>query len=200
MTGRRLRRVPDYVGRETFCMTYGDGVSDVNIRRLLDFHTSSGLSATLTAVRPPGRFGALELGEAKVDGFQEKPVEDGGWINGGLFVLSPAVLDHIASDATVCGAGAARAPRTRGSAWLYGPHEAPGRLVSDVIQSLIEGDRPTAQMALRRATSCTCSMWGGLLPLFWTATSQDLSTSRRAAAGRCGRSSRLSAHSSKRPI
>ena len=101
MTGGRLRRVADYVGRETFCMTYGDGVSDVNIRQLLDFHTASGLLATLTAVRPPGRFGALELDEVKVDGFQEKPVGDGGWINGGFFVLSPAVLDYIAGDDTV---------------------------------------------------------------------------------------------------
>jgi glucose-1-phosphate cytidylyltransferase len=101
MTGGRLRRVAEYVGRETFCMTYGDGVSDVNIRQLLDFHTASGLLATLTAVRPPGRFGALDLGETKVDGFQEKPVGDGGWINGGFFVLSPAVFDYIAGDGTV---------------------------------------------------------------------------------------------------
>ena len=82
-------------------MTYGDGVSDVNIRRLIDFHTANGLSATLTAVRPPGRFGALELDEVKVDAFQEKPAGDGGWINGGFFVLSPAVLDYIAGDDTV---------------------------------------------------------------------------------------------------
>ena len=82
-------------------MTYGDGVSDVNIRRLLDFHAASGLLATLTAVRPPGRFGALELDEARVVAFQEKPVGDGGWINGGFFVLSPAVLDYIAGDDTV---------------------------------------------------------------------------------------------------
>jgi len=101
MTGGRLRRVADYLDNETFCMTYGDGVSDVDIRRLLDFHTASGLSATLTAVRPPGRFGALALDDVRVDAFQEKPVGDGGWINGGFFVLSPAVLDYIDSDDTV---------------------------------------------------------------------------------------------------
>ena len=101
MTGGRLRRVAEYVGQETFCMTYGDGVSDLNIRQLIDFHTASGLLATLTAVRPPGRFGALELDEARVDAFQEKPIGDGGWINGGFFVLSPAVLDYIAGDGTV---------------------------------------------------------------------------------------------------
>ena len=100
MTGGRLRRVADYIGDETFCMTYGDGVSDVNIRRLVDFHTASGRLATLTAVRPPGRFGALELDEAKVVAFQEKPVGDACWINGGFFVLSPAVLDLIAGDDT----------------------------------------------------------------------------------------------------
>ena len=101
MTGGRLRRVAEYIGNETFCMTYGDGVSDVNIRQLIDFHRANGRLATLTAVRPPGRFGALELDETRVDAFQEKPIGDGGWINGGFFVLSPAVLDYIAGDATV---------------------------------------------------------------------------------------------------
>jgi glucose-1-phosphate cytidylyltransferase len=101
MTGGRIRRVAKYVGHETFCMTYGDGVSDVNVRQLIDFHSASGLLATLTAVRPPGRFGALELDEARVDAFQEKPIGDGGWINGGFFVLSPAVLDYIAGDGTI---------------------------------------------------------------------------------------------------
>jgi len=101
MTGGRLRRVAEYLGQEAFCMTYGDGVSDVNIRRLIDFHTANGLAATLTAVRPPGRFGALKLDDVKVDAFQEKPAGDGGWINGGFFVLSPAVLGYIAGDYTV---------------------------------------------------------------------------------------------------
>jgi glucose-1-phosphate cytidylyltransferase len=101
MTGGRLRRVAGYLGRETFCMTYGDGVADIDIRRLLDFHTAHGLLATLTAVRAPGRFGALELDDGRVGAFREKPMGDGGWINGGFFVLSPAVMDYVTDDRTV---------------------------------------------------------------------------------------------------
>ena len=100
MTGGRLKRVRDYVGGEEFCLTYGDGVSDVNVSELLQFHRASGGLATLTAVQPPGRFGALELAGTAVGGFREKPVGDGGWINGGFFVLSPAVFDYIEGDAT----------------------------------------------------------------------------------------------------
>jgi glucose-1-phosphate cytidylyltransferase len=101
MTGGRLRRVADYLGGESFCMTYGDGVADVNIGALLDFHVHSGLQATVTAVRPPGRFGALDVRNGHVAGFHEKPLGDGSWINGGFFVLSPKVLDRIAGDQTV---------------------------------------------------------------------------------------------------
>jgi len=101
MTGGRLKRVRDYVGDEEFCFTYGDGVSDVDITALVAFHRSSGKQATLTAVQPPGRFGALRFdGEDCVTSFQEKPVGDGGWINGGFFVLKPAVFDYIEGDAT----------------------------------------------------------------------------------------------------
>jgi glucose-1-phosphate cytidylyltransferase len=101
MTGGRLRRVADYIGSETFCMTYGDGVADIDVKRLLDFHNAHGALATLTAVRPPGRFGALKLQGSRVEAFQEKPVGDGGWINGGFFVLSPKVLEYIEDDETV---------------------------------------------------------------------------------------------------
>jgi glucose-1-phosphate cytidylyltransferase len=103
MTGGRIRRVRNLIGDETFCMTYGDGVSDVNIGRLVDFHRAQGVSATLTAVRPPGRFGAFTLHEsdALVHSFREKPGGDGAWINGGFFVLEPAVFDHIDDDDTV---------------------------------------------------------------------------------------------------
>jgi glucose-1-phosphate cytidylyltransferase len=102
-TGGRVKRVADYVGNETFMMTYGDGVSDVDIPELLQFHRSHGKAATVTAVQPQGRFGSLaidEADEATVRGFQEKPVGDGAWINGGFFVLEPPVLDVIAGDAT----------------------------------------------------------------------------------------------------
>jgi len=100
-TGGRLRRVRDYLGADDFCMTYGDGVADVDIGKLIAFHQSHGCKATVTAVRPPGRFGALEIDESqRVSRFLEKPRGDGGWINGGFFVLSPAVVDYIEGDAT----------------------------------------------------------------------------------------------------
>jgi glucose-1-phosphate cytidylyltransferase len=100
MTGGRLKRVREYVGDEDFCFTYGDGVSDVDVGELIRFHRESGGAATLTAVQPPGRFGALGMDGANVTGFQEKPVGDGGWINGGFFVLQPSVFDYIEGDAT----------------------------------------------------------------------------------------------------
>ena len=100
-TGGRLRRVRQYLGDEDFCFTYGDGVSDVDIRALIESHRKSGRMATLTAVQPPGRFGSLILDGAKISAFEEKPKGDGGWINGGFFVLSPKVIDFIDGDATV---------------------------------------------------------------------------------------------------
>ena len=102
MTGGRLRRVREFVGDETFCFTYGDGVADLDINALIEFHRLQGRHATLTAVQPPGRYGALQLDVGgKVTGFQEKPEGDGGWINGGFFVLEPEVIDRIEGDATV---------------------------------------------------------------------------------------------------
>lgn len=100
-TGGRLGRVRRYVENETFCFTYGDGVGDVNIEELLRFHKAHGRKATLTAVQPPGRFGALGLDGTAVRAFQEKPQGDGGWINGGFFVLSPAVFSYIDGDDTI---------------------------------------------------------------------------------------------------
>ncbi len=100
-TGGRLKRVADYVrGEDCFCLTYGDGVSDVDIRSSIDFHLSHGKMATVTAVQPPGRYGALERSGDLVTGFIEKPRGDGGLINGGFFVLSPKCLDLIDDDAT----------------------------------------------------------------------------------------------------
>lgn len=101
MTGGRLKRVRKYVGDDPFCFTYGDGVSDVDITALIDHHNSHGRLATVTAVQPPGRFGMLQFGEgAEVCGFEEKPQGDGGWINGGYFVLEPDVIDRIEGDDT----------------------------------------------------------------------------------------------------
>lgn len=98
MTGGRLKRVESYLGEEDFCFTYGDGVADVDIRGLVEAHRASGKAATLTAVQPPGRYGALELEGNSVEAFLEKPEGDGGWINGGYFVLSRSVLDTISGD------------------------------------------------------------------------------------------------------
>lgn len=99
-TGGRLKRVRDYVGDETFCLTYGDGVADVDLPALIDFHNRHGKLATVTAVQPPGRYGALDVRGEQVHGFQEKPLGDGGWINGGFFVLEPGIFDYIEGDAT----------------------------------------------------------------------------------------------------
>lgn len=100
MTGGRIKRVKDHIGDETFCMTYGDGVADVSITDLVRFHRNSGLDATVTAVRPPGRFGALDIQGDRVEGFVEKPIGDNSWINGGFFVLSPRVIERVADDRT----------------------------------------------------------------------------------------------------
>ena len=99
-TGGRLKRVADYLD-DDFCMTYGDGVGSVDIAASIAFHKQHGKLATMTAVQPPGRFGALEIDGTSVKSFLEKPQGDGGWINGGFFVLNPKVLDLIASDATL---------------------------------------------------------------------------------------------------
>ena len=113
MMGRRIKRVREYLGDEAFCMTYGDGLSDIDIGRLINFHREQGALATLTAVQPPGRFGAftLEAGTAQVTRFKEK-AHDGlheAWVNGGFFVLEPRVIDYIEGDDTV---------------WEQGPLEA----------------------------------------------------------------------------
>jgi len=102
MTGGRLKRVRDYVkGDKAFCFTYGDGVSDINISDLIKFHLKHGKLATVTATRPPGRYGAINFGiNDLVDSFQEKPDGDGSWINGGFFVLNPVVIDYIKDDKT----------------------------------------------------------------------------------------------------
>jgi glucose-1-phosphate cytidylyltransferase len=95
MTGGRIARVLDYVRGDEFCLTYGDGVADIDVGALIDFHREQGRIATVTAVQPPGRFGALEIDGARVTGFAEKPHGDGGWINGGFFVLSPDVARYL---------------------------------------------------------------------------------------------------------
>ena len=99
-TGGRLRRVREHVGGETFCFTYGDGLADVDITALIDFHRQQKTHATLTAVQPPGRFGVIDIEEDKIRDFTEKPPGDGSWINGGFFVLEPEVFDLIDGDAT----------------------------------------------------------------------------------------------------
>lgn len=100
MTGGRLRRVKNYL-TEDFCLTYGDGVSNVNIRALIAYHLQQKTYATLTAIQPPGRFGALKIENTKITRFIEKPDGDGGWINGGFFVLSPKIFEFLENDDTV---------------------------------------------------------------------------------------------------
>jgi glucose-1-phosphate cytidylyltransferase len=101
MTGGRLRRVRGYLGTEPFCFTYGDGVGNIDLRALLAHHRQAGKTATITAVQPPGRFGTLQIERGLVVSFEEKPLGDGGWINGGFFVLEPAALDLVTGDDTV---------------------------------------------------------------------------------------------------
>jgi glucose-1-phosphate cytidylyltransferase len=102
MTGGRLKRVSNYVKNEKFfCLTYGDGISNIDITKLINFHETQNVKATLTATIPPGRFGALKISDNKVHSFQEKPEGDGAVINGGFFVLSPEVIDYITDDRTI---------------------------------------------------------------------------------------------------
>lgn len=101
MTGGRLKRVKDYIGNEDFCFTYGDGVANIDISALIDVHKKEQRLSTVTAVKPPGRFGSLVVKENQVMRFEEKPAGDGAWINGGFFVLSPKVLDYIDGDDSI---------------------------------------------------------------------------------------------------
>jgi glucose-1-phosphate cytidylyltransferase len=124
MTGGRLRRVREHVGAGTFCMTYGDGVSDVDVGGLVRFHRAQGALATVTAVRQPGRFGALDFDDAglRVRAFREKAAEDGHLINGGFFVLEPAALDRIEGDAAVWEEGPLRSLAADGELAVYRHH------------------------------------------------------------------------------
>lgn len=102
MTGGRVKRVAPYVGNEPFLLTYGDGLCDVNVSELVQFHLKHGKLATVTTVQPEGRFGALNISQGqRVEGFLEKPKGDGGWINGGFFVMQPEVFEYIRDDSTI---------------------------------------------------------------------------------------------------
>lgn len=99
MTGGRIKRIQKYLNNEPFLLTYGDGVSDIDINELIQFHKSHGKAATITAVQPTGRFGAIDISDRNmVNSFYEKPAGDGGWVNGGFFVLEPEIFDYIAGD------------------------------------------------------------------------------------------------------
>jgi len=101
MTGGRMKRIQKYIGNEMFMLTYGDGVANININELVEFHKKHGRYATVTAVQPSGRFGAMGISENVVDSFIEKPAGDGSWVNGGFFVLEPQVFDYIKGDETI---------------------------------------------------------------------------------------------------
>ena len=100
-TGGRLKKIEEYLDDETFCFTYGDGISDIQIDQLVRFHNDNKTIATVTAVQPSARFGALDIRENKVISFKEKPPGDGNWINGGYFVLEPSVFDYLGDNSTV---------------------------------------------------------------------------------------------------
>jgi len=118
-TGGRLKRVQSYLEGGDFCMTYGDGVGDVDIARLIEFHHKHGKLATITATQPPGRFGVVDLDGDRVTQLREKPLGDGGWINGGFFVLSPRVLNLITGDDTPWEGGPLQALAARGDLMAY---------------------------------------------------------------------------------
>jgi glucose-1-phosphate cytidylyltransferase len=99
-TGGRLKRIREFIGEENFCLTYGDGLGDVDIDALLNFHKSHGKIVTVTAVHPPARFGALRLSGTRVEQFVEKPTSESGWINGGFFAMKPQIFDFIEGDST----------------------------------------------------------------------------------------------------
>lgn len=101
MTGGRVKRIQQYVGNEAFCLTYGDGVSDVDVEKLIAFHNSKGHIATLTGVQPDGRFGIMDFDGTNIQSFREKSKNDTGWINGGFFVLEPKVFDYLTGDECV---------------------------------------------------------------------------------------------------
>ncbi|WP_354699233.1 Glucose-1-phosphate cytidylyltransferase [Paraconexibacter sp. AEG42_29] len=122
MTGGRLRRVMPYLGDEDFCFTYGDGVADLDITALIAYHREQGLQATVTAVQPPGRYGALGVEDGRVTSFEEKPRGDGLWMNGGFFVLSPSVAEHLVDDSTVWEQGPLRALAASGQLASFAHH------------------------------------------------------------------------------
>ena len=103
MTGGRIKKIKDYIGNETFCLTYGDGLTDLDVRKLIAFHRQQKALVTLTAVQPPGRFGVFSLGKNQtlIPTFKEKPKDDGAWINGGFFVVEPEAINYIKDDSTV---------------------------------------------------------------------------------------------------
>jgi len=100
MTGGRLKQVASYIGEDDFCFTYGDGLADINIKKLIEFHKAQGTLATVTSVQPPGQFGAVDINQGKITSFNEKPLDNGVSISGGFFVLSPKVIEYIEGEGT----------------------------------------------------------------------------------------------------
>jgi glucose-1-phosphate cytidylyltransferase len=121
-TGGRIKRVAPLLKDDTFCLTYGDAVADLDLRALVDFHRRGGTWATVTAVRPMGRFGAVTMDGSRVVRFEEKPIGDGGWINGGFFVLDRRIMDTITDDATIWEHGPMTELTQRGELAAYAHH------------------------------------------------------------------------------
>lgn len=161
MTGGRVRRVREHLGDETFCLTYGDGLTDVDVTDVIAFHRREGATVTLTAVQPPGRFGALllEPGESRIEAFREKPKGDDGseeaWINGGFFVVEPSAIDHIEGDGTVWERGPLESLARRGelAAYRHRGFWQPMDTLRDKqeLEKLWESDNPPWAMWLDRS-------------------------------------------------
>jgi glucose-1-phosphate cytidylyltransferase len=146
MTGGRLRRVMSYLGEEDFCFTYGDGLSDLDISSVIEFHRAQGRLATITAVQPPGRFGALEMEGDRATGFEEKPRGDRTWMNGGFFVLSPRIGEYLDGDETVFEQQPLRRLAAEGQLSSY-RHSGFWQMMDtirdrEVLESLWQGDAP----------------------------------------------------------
>lgn len=147
MTGGRIKRVQEYIGDKTFCLTYGDGVSNINIKEEIAFHKKNKTKATLAAVQPPGRWGNMDIKENKIQNFIEKAPGDGNWINGGFFVLEPSIFDLIEDDQTVWERNPLETLASNGelSAWLHRGFWHPMDTLSDKnhLEKLwIEGNAP----------------------------------------------------------
>ena len=174
MTGGRLKRVRDYLDKnEDFCFTYGDGVSDVDIKESINFHKNHKKLATVTGVQPPGRYGALDIDGEKVVGFTEKPAGDNGSINGGFFVLSPKVIDYIDGDDTSWEEGPLRSIAKDGELRVYNHsgfwHAMDTLRDKNILESLLEwAECSMEKMVERKISLPNSAFWKNKSSFNWS--------------------------------